>query len=513
MTQIDLLLRFSDPEPTINTIEAHRDIIDEFEYCWWGWWKADFEPDHCRAFARHFKDATREVLLYHRGYGNGRGKFLVATCEDVFVKQGAPVITPQEQLTPAYYRHQAFPAWFKFSDIRDADQQEAVERFGYHPPRTDDRTVFWKDSRTEQLAAFSHDATGKGILHLSDLHFGRFHRWRTASKPEPPFSLEEAVLRTIQQHELSDIGVLVVSGDIVSGPLTDDAFQEAEHFLNELVRQIPGLAAQHLVIVPGNHDFPRMEDASPPSDDTLDMPIFLQRTSSYYRRRLVFETAYRQFQARLVKGRATNVTRLITYKLPDGIVANFLQLNSVRARWKSESEYGFVDRYHQDLLPDMAEAYREQKSKGEAVVNFAVLHHHIVSAASLEHISESGPVSITVDAAQLITEFSDHYVRFVLHGHQHIPKLYELGSPLPRGVKKAIDGKWQIVTLGAGSVGVKQNNLASQFPYNSLNYYNFLSPSEIRTRVIPITPNLNREAEYYDEVYSTDGVVPGKDPI
>lgn len=89
------------------------------------------------------------------------------------------------------------------------------------------------------------------ILHLSDIHFGRYHAFETLSDD----SLADSLLRDLaalraqwQIHPQA----LVVTGDLAEWALPDE-YAEAENFLSKLRSELD-LPLESMVVAPGGHD-------------------------------------------------------------------------------------------------------------------------------------------------------------------------------------------------------------------------------------------------------------------
>lgn len=126
------ILRFSDAE--VPTIETHRAIINEKGYAWWGWWKKQAEPSP-RSFLEYLRDATgREPLRIGLLNRKGNEYFAVGNCNAVAIGDaGALIPSPDLTATPEYYRCESFPAWFRFTCIKEIARHSFVREFGDVP--------------------------------------------------------------------------------------------------------------------------------------------------------------------------------------------------------------------------------------------------------------------------------------------------------------------------------------------------------------------------------------------
>jgi hypothetical protein len=104
---------------------------------------------------------------------------------------------------------------------------------------------------------------------------------------------------------------------------------------------------------------------------------------------------------------------------------------------------------------------------------FAVLHHHVIPVIPVDVPDGKRPVSLTLDAGELIEEFCKARVGYVLHGHQHMPFVgitakLNAGDGLPRTWEPA---KGNLFVLGCGSTGAKREWLPPEIGKNTLAVY------------------------------------------
>ena len=255
------ILRFSDAEKP--TIESHRAIVKECGATWWGWWKKETERFD-EAFLSYLRGTVRReptsVGLLNR---KGEETFAAARCVDAqFSDDGISIPSPDPALTPEYYRSASFPAWFKFTEIRDLTRGEFLRDFGdipsldptlYDVSIHDDGSVEMQPSPVWTMEAVP--TVGNTILHLSDLHFGDdygFPLERQHGHDVDRYVLLDLIAKRVVQELGLKVGVVVVSGDIITRG-DANGYIMARAFLEELL-QCLGLEKRHCVIVPGNHD-------------------------------------------------------------------------------------------------------------------------------------------------------------------------------------------------------------------------------------------------------------------
>ena len=440
------MLRFSDAEEP--TISSHQAIIDARGHTWWGWWKKKTEAFRGQ-FLSYLRDATRRDPL-RIGLLNRKGeeRLYVAICDDVaFSNDGAVAPSPDQNLTPEYYRAQSFPAWFRLSRIEDVSKASFIREFGTVPSL--DPTLYEVFDEGGQIAINPRSnwtmepitTYGDTILHLSDLHFGDDHGFPLERRPgegvERP-TLQELLATRILRGLGLRVGVVVVSGDLITRG-DANGYPTAEAFLSELLGTLE-LERAHCVIVPGNHD--------------------LWVTDVHPTREYAHEAPYRQFVNGFFRTDFQGLERVRRYRMRTGDDLIFIELNSSRIRSDALKEYGYVAKHrYEELLEFVSAVLKGDPPPSGRSILFAVLHHHVLPVWAVSIPDEKRPVSLCLDAGELIEQFQKYGIRFVLHGHQHFPFMGVV-SRAPTG----IDVNWRreeesVYVLGCGSSGAKADRL------------------------------------------------------
>lgn len=308
--------------------------------------------------------------------------------------------------------------------------------------------------------------TGESILHLSDLHFGGDYGFTTTQRDdpisEPP--LESIITDRIRILKDCQIGVVVISGDIITKG-DANAFPSAKVFLESLLKSLK-LGKEHVVIVPGNHDI-WLQDVEHPTREYLPKDPFLSFKRDFYGADI------------------SEIECLHAFRTPGGWILSFLGLNSARPRSKETMDYGYVgqDRYARLLsrISEINEGRSLNELSSQKRLNFAVLHHHLIPAALVCKPEMKRPVSLTLDAGQLVADFQASVIHFALHGHQHIPFV---GSTA-RAV--TAQNKWTgyekpLFVIGSGSSGVTRHRLWDEKRNNTFGIYT-PQPNGFRVRV------------------------------
>lgn len=440
-----LVLRFSNFERP--TIDEHMSIVAKAGgSVWWGWWKKVHEgfPERLHQVSRLVEELGQVDLgLVERA----SGQFFVAACDMIAIQGGQPIPSPEPSLTPAYYRDEKFPAWFRFTSIRAVDQGAWETQFGLVP--RGDPTIYEAqrprpDVPTEVIEAEVESTSGV-VVHISDLHFGSDHGYPTQSATTVQFSLLDRILRSVP----SKPACLVVSGDLTTKGDYQGLIQ-GRQFVEKL-RDAFGLPTNAVVIAPGNHDI-LISETELTRDFSNEQP-FRDLTALFY-------------------GRAVPNERI--HDIRDAKGRHFILgvLNSSRPRHLKTMDYGYVgiDR-SEPVFESLGKLRLRPRDPVWAAV---VLHHHILSAAMVEEPERERPVSMTLDAGELVALAHKHGVNAMLHGHQHMPfvgqvqRLAEFSSDGATPLKCA-----PVRVLGAGSAGarVDDNRIPQEVNANSVSYY------------------------------------------
>lgn len=427
------VLRFSlvDPGITDNlTIDEHQAIIAKRGSCWWGWFKSAEDDDHSAEIERRIENC--EIGLWERS----EGVFYIARCDDARTADGSLVESPDKELTPAYYRTQPYPAWFKFRSISRSSKREFEERFGYLPNTPP--TILWSSGVQPQPVNIR--AYGNTILHLSDLRFGQHHRWNTLRAPHRThMTAEQAIVQTLLVHDidLAEVALVVICGNFVSGVPSPEAYGEALAFIDNLCERLHGLSREHIVVVPGAEDFSR------PGDRERSVQIL-----------------YREFHQSLYSNDDQDISRIRRYE-SDTFRLNILPVNSVKMLGENEEDDGMFGYGYDGQLYVMREDYLHNH-QSTRVINAVAAHHHIMpTTVKLPVTVRQEPPRARVmlgmyDSLDLRSKLSASRVALYLHGHLHDPDCYAIVS----------DDGWQTGIIGAGTAGASDPWLRERFRDN-----------------------------------------------
>jgi 3',5'-cyclic AMP phosphodiesterase CpdA len=458
------ILRFSDAE-NIPTVGAHLEIISSKKAAWWGWWRKDKEAPSLD-FLKKLQSEIKVHSPLRIGLVNRKGEetFYVASCVELqYATDGNKISSPDSELTPEYYRSDGYPAWFKFQSIDTVSKNDFVREFvvvPYLDPTLYE--VFWKadgDRDTvevtpgETWTMSQVKAPGEAILHLSDLHFGDYHGF-TTEHPAPGRGivarpLWEIISTRIRRDLGVQIGMMVISGDLISKG-KGEAYVAARDFIEQLLAAL-GLDRSQCVIVPGNHDMWTVGVEHPTRDYAHERP-------------------YRDFLESFFHNDFRSLERVRRYITPSGRDLVFIELNSARIRSDQLKEYGYVAKHrYERLFKFIGDALRQEHGAAAPIL-FVVLHHHVIPVTSVEIPDEQRPVSLCLDAGELIDELQNFGIQFVLHGHQHAPFIGTV-SRLPQNYSNGEYVPRPLYVIGCGSSGAKREVLPRNLESNTFGIY------------------------------------------
>lgn len=454
------ILRYSDAEregTSYDTVSAHRKLISEHGATWWGWWKKNHEPfprDLLEYIAEFGRTQSIRVGLINR---KEKECFYVATCDNCLFSNGAPLPSPDSNLTPPYYSGDEFPAWFSLTHIEDMSRARFIAEFGGVP--TSDPTMYEVAHEHGELRIIPGNAwnvapvkvQSDAILHLSDLHFGEGHGFATSRPGRGTGVDRQTLLDTIADkldEEKIPIGAVVVSGDFISKG-DANGYPLARTFLDALLERLQ-VERQACVVVPGNHDL---------WTANRDHPT---RTYDH-------ESPYRDFVEAFTPEHVGDLERINRIITPSGFDISFVSLNSSRIRSDELKNYGYVSKHRYESMLSYLREYLSARTDGGRTIVVAVVHHHLVPVLPVESPTDGSAVSVTLDAGELIDELSKAGVNYVFHGHRHFPfvggvKRYGNSTAGSRQVG-------ELIILGCGSSGARLDWLPPEIGKNTFSIY------------------------------------------
>jgi hypothetical protein len=231
-------------------------------------------------------------------------------------------------------------------------------------------------------------------------------------------------------------------------------------------------------VVPGNHDI-LIDDQQVTRDYENEQP-------------------FRDF-IQLVYGREVSLERVQWIQDALGVNYFFCALNSARPRQVKTMDYGYVGIDRSRPVLERAAALRRALPAGNRSWTSMVLHHHVQPAQMLEQPEDGRPVSLTLDAGELVSLCHEYEVDAILHGHQHLPFFgsatrYAECGPSPRTRRRRYTRP--VLVLGAGSAGVKGDRIPDEIRMNCMSTYR-LEQAGLRIQVSDFSPRKQPEVFWH----------------
>lgn len=282
----------------------------------------------------------------------------------------------------------------------------------------------------------SHATRQLQIIHLSDIHFGKYHRFDPPPTPKgdtPPRTGYPTLIEKLQEDFQGDdpgCPVMVcITGDLATEASFGE-FQEAEEFIHDFSEsQIYGKARglRTFFMVPGNHDV---------QYDSNDIGQRWERWVGLWNE--VYGTSVK-------KKDPWGLVSL--YDRIDELGALILCLNSAIyvQKGKPDEDRGQVDLKQLQIVKDRLDEIPDDKL--QSAIRVALIHHHPVLIPAL---AEPGRGYDAVhNSGKLLTILRQYGFHLVLHGHKHIPFNFTDDTQSPFWKRPAKP----ILIAGGGSVG------------------------------------------------------------
>jgi predicted MPP superfamily phosphohydrolase len=450
-------MRYSNAEAP--TLPLHETVLASGGHVWWGWWKKDTEPFPLELLQYIGATATANDPLRVGLVNRKDGEYYAADCIGLaFQDTGLADSCPEPTLCPDYYRADPLPAWFKFNRFDRLNSERFSLEFGAAPqldPTLYDVVRVGSEFTIRPKPAWTMEPVetkGSRILHLTDLHFGEYHGY---AETDSGGAAGQRSLATILREDLSrlggpPIGVVVVSGDLVCKGQAND-YSPAKDFLDAII-EVLGLSREHVVLVPGNHDI-WLKDVENPTRDYSHEKPYREFLEAFYRRDIQDLEWIQRFSA-------------------DGWDLTFLTLNSSRLRTNATKEYGYVGLHrYETMLKFVGDTLGHVPQQAQRQLVTGVVHHHLLPVPLVSVQEPLRPVSLTLDAGEILQRFQDAGVRLAIHGHQHVPFV----STSARMSGKRNGNDWaarpHVCVVGGGSAGVAMAHLHPEAPYNTFGLY------------------------------------------
>ncbi|MEK5353498.1 metallophosphoesterase [Paenibacillus sp. FSL L8-0709] len=251
------------------------------------------------------------------------------------------------------------------------------------------------------------------VLHLSDLHISERDDFDTKG-------IREALLKDLLQKKAEKglvVDIVAITGDSVDKGGTQGSFQIAENYYIQLSQEL-GIDRERLLLVPGNHDFPRRKAVEVLLANTHKENYYDEVQFNEYWE--TFETRQKQFFAM-----AEKVTGVTDYSFTKygGAVRNIKINNSIIKVIMINSSWSCVGKGDYGNLmvgkPQLEELTRISKSLPEADLTIGLVHHPFEWLDKDER-------EMCVD---YLTSSQKIKVDAILHGHIHSGKITRFSNP------------------------------------------------------------------------------------
>lgn len=531
---ISVLFRYRDL--VAHTLKEHRAMIEQSQKVWWGWWKRPSEFAHTKLW-EEFNQATAQGQKIAIGlYDSGLNQVHVAwidqvklPVQDEFGEYPQVPLSPEElKLVPSYYRNSPFSrAWMRIVRIQDTPITFFNEYSFAEPPplpnfsqaeldafkdkvildgdelRSMDSTI-WRvrpklptdkkerilTVRTTITAPVSRSpipSRGSLILHITDPHFAygdtrKHHTWKLESEDRAENGAEqtlaEAIVATLDEHTRSRIGLILVTGDLTARNQPQE-FDEARYSLTKLYGVL-GLGAEHLVVIPGNHDIRWTTEAAYSHDAVVQVAPDAATEP------------YRKFYRDLFRHEPHKLLCMSRrYILPHGMVLDICALNSSSLETGKHFLAG-MGRIQEASFQEVVNAMGWHDSSGLAL-RLLALHHHLVPTEDLEMPGEYAKgFGMAIDAPRIQRLAAKYGVQLAMHGHKHRlfvwhSSVYELPE---ENQERYYRGELSII--GGGSAGSTETD-------GGKNYFNLI---DIKSDGITLQAYRSRNRSAFDPLSS-----------
>jgi WD40 repeat protein/3',5'-cyclic AMP phosphodiesterase CpdA len=271
------------------------------------------------------------------------------------------------------------------------------------------------------------------LLHVSDMQFGRNHRFGRLGALDPDASFDTLLQRLTDDLEVlkKEPGltpqIVVVSGDLAELGLPKE-FEDARQFLMKLTEFL-GLGRERVVIVPGNHDINRKSCEAYfntcAADEQDPVPPFWPKWKQYA---AMFAEFYRELPIRF-----TVEEPWTWYEVPDlklvvaGLNSTIAEIHDLPEkdplydRLVKSTQYGHFGRVGEEQLRWFAQKLERFQEQG--FLRIGVVHHNVQRGATDDDEN--------LRDADLLDQRLGGSLNLLLHGHTHNGKIGWLRQGVP----------------------------------------------------------------------------------
>lgn len=374
-------------EDNIANFNSYKEILEEYLSEKEIMTLIDRAEDGKAVFQKIFNKAKKwDLIILDIDMPNYNG---LLTIEDLASQQlPAPLMIISNRLNQAEYRAPVAKL------IEDKIIIGAFEK---------DDSIKWRESILSVLKN-----TPPRILHISDIHFGKFHIF------SKDLQIEDQLIGKLEQLILNEnINLIVISGDLTSvGDYSE--FKRAEMFI-EWLSNITKLPITRFIIVPGNHDIRRADEQGRRFDRFIESINRISKGNQEFCS--TFSKLYKD--NRLVWDlQVSQRSDLYSLTIIDELKLIVVGLNSVI---DDENNWEQSEIPHLQLINISRELASLPVNKKE-YLKIAVFHHNLFPIPAVNSKWENRVIS---NQALVLKELSNMGFRVILHGHSHYPGIYQ----------------------------------------------------------------------------------------
>jgi 3',5'-cyclic AMP phosphodiesterase CpdA/CheY-like chemotaxis protein len=252
-----------------------------------------------------------------------------------------------------------------------------------------------------------------GLLHMADLHFGRFHAFDRDG-------LEKLFRRFASQiRQVGDIDIVLVSGDLASVG-EDGEFDEARRFLRAVASHLD-VGLERFVIVPGNHDITRFARQESRFSNYVDFLISFYGDMDYPNNGYQYYPALYDGAKKMLRPDAHRKPPGDLYSIAvfDDLRVIVVGLNSVLSD-EASYDYGRIDR---DQLLTVSDEIAKLSSPRDEYVRIATFHHNVMPVPNIK--DDGHPERVVRNSTLVLHHLMEAGFDLVFHGHTHTSVAYQ----------------------------------------------------------------------------------------
>jgi 3',5'-cyclic AMP phosphodiesterase CpdA len=328
------------------------------------------------------------------------------------------------------------------------------------------------------------------VLHVSDLHFGRYH---VCNPPDPTGAaagiplLRELLRKDLESEEwkksiwayqaqdAEPVPLLIAATGDFAQVADPGEFDQAHDFLDVLVQE-PILGStidlRDVFVVPGNHDV--VFDRSEPEHRFAPYCNFYNK---------LFQSIQPEQRALAYPHEASSLSQIHAYPEVGFLIAEINSCFYVERETIDESR-GHVDHRTIASLRQKLEEYNDEAKQW---IKIALVHHHPVLLPSF--IEPGRDVDSILNAKSLLRLLREHGFQLILHGHKHFPQVFSYDPDSAWAKAEASIPQMVVAGGSCGSIALPEGTRKS-------NTYNLITvkwnAKALQARIQVVTRGLTR---------------------